>query len=75
MDGFTLRLSNSVFLYGLSDGEGVMSLAALVDGDDSSLTKAFLTLNKKYQFMLVDWRAQMLLVSTTSNGQINVWRP
>jgi len=52
-----------------------MSLAALVDGDDSPLTKAFLTLNKKYQLMLVDWRSQMLLVSTTPAGQVNVWRP
>jgi hypothetical protein len=74
-DGFTLRLSSSVFLYGLSGGDGIMSLAALVDGDDSSLTKAFLTLNRKYQLVLVDWRAQMLLVSTTSTGQVNIWRP
>ena len=74
-DGYTLRVSGSVFLYGIASSDGVMSLAALVDGDDSPLTKAFLTLNKKYQLMLVDWRSQMLLVSTTPAGQVNVWRP
>jgi hypothetical protein len=52
-----------------------MSLAALVDGDDRPLTTAFIALNKKFQFVLVDWRSQMVLVSTTPAGQVNVWRP
>lgn len=73
--GYTLRIANSVFLYGIADSDGVMSLAAAVDGDDGPLTKVFATLNKKYQLILVDWRLQMLLVSTTSAGQVNVWRP
>lgn len=68
-------VANSVFLYGIADSDGVMSLAAAVDGDDGPLTKVFATLNEKYQLILVDWRLQMLLVSTTSAGQVNVWRP
>ncbi|WP_457444066.1 hypothetical protein [Roseateles sp. P5_E4] len=74
-DGYALRISASVFLYGLADADGVTSLAALVDGDDRPLTKAFITLNKKFQLVLVDWRSQMVLVSTTPTGQVNVWRP
>jgi hypothetical protein len=74
-DGYTLRISESVFLYGLTSADGVMSLAALVDGDDRPLTTAFIALNKKFQFVLVDWRSQMVLVSTTPAGQVNVWRP
>lgn len=74
-DGYTLRISGSVFLYGLAGADGVMSLAARVDGDDRPLTTAFITLNKKFQLILVDWRSQMVLVPTTPAGQVDVWRP
>jgi len=76
-DGFTLQLPGSELLYGVRTGEGAASLGAIVGrgGDDSQLTKAFITLANKQSLILVDWRAQQLLVSVNENGQINAWRP
>jgi hypothetical protein len=64
-------------LYGLNGAEGVTALAAIVErgAEDSQLANAFVILSNKYQFVLVDWRAQQVLVSASSSGQINVWRP
>ena len=76
-DGYTLRVAESVLLYGIASGSGVESLAAIVErgGDDTRLTAAFVKLHQKYELVLVDWRSQMLLTSVESNGQISVWRP
>jgi hypothetical protein len=76
-DGFTLGLPGSVILYGLNGAEGVTVLAAIVErgGDDSRLANAFVTLSNEYQLILVDWRAQQVLVSASGSGQIDVWRP
>lgn len=76
-DGFTLELAGSVLLYGLSAPDGIRVLGATVarGGDDSQLTKAYMTLFKKYGLLLVDWRSQQLLLSVDDKGGINVWRP
>jgi hypothetical protein len=76
-DGYTLRLTNSVFLYGIAGGSGIKSLAAMVEGggDDTCLTAAFAKLHQEHKFVLIDWRSQMLLESVEPNGQISVWRP
>ncbi|MFV8581004.1 hypothetical protein ACNRBH_17920 [Ralstonia pseudosolanacearum] len=76
-DGFTLELAGSVLLYGVRTSDGVSALGATVarDGDDAQLTRAYITLSDKYGLLLVDWRAQQLLLSVTENGDISVWRP
>jgi hypothetical protein len=76
-DGFTFPLGGNVALYGYTTGEGIPVLGASVgpNPDDSKLTKAFTKLNSATGWVLVDWRAQMLLVSTNESGQIDVWRP
>jgi hypothetical protein len=76
-DGFTLRLADSVFLYGVAGTSGVESLAAIVElgGDDACLAAAFAKLYGQYKLVLIDWRQQMLLTSVGSDGRISVWRP
>lgn len=75
--GFTVSLKGGVFLYGLTSESGVGALAAMVErgGDDTQLTRAFSVLSKAHKLILVDWRAQMLLVSVAPSGELNVWRP
>jgi hypothetical protein len=75
--GFSLRHPGPVLLYGLGGEKEITSLAAIVErsGDDYELTKVFSLLNRAYQLILVDWRAQMILASAQSSGEINVWRP
>jgi hypothetical protein len=76
-DGFTLRVADTVFLYGTASGSAISSLAALVGsgGDDQSLTQAFSRLYISHKLVLVDWRSQMVLTSVGSDGRISVWRP
>jgi len=75
--GFTIRVADSVFLYGTSAGSTVTSLAAIVErgGDDRALTSAFTQIHQQYKVVLVDWRGQMVLVSAGTAGGIDVWRP
>ena len=77
LNGFTLELPGSVLLYGLKTPDGISALGATVarGGDDTQLTKAYVTLFKKYELLLVDWRSQQLLLSVDDKGGINVWRP
>jgi hypothetical protein len=76
-DGFTLRLGDTGIVYGIATNEGLVSLGAMVEpgGDDAMLTKAFVALNQKFQFSLVDWRTRMVLVSVDPVGDVRVWRP
>ena len=76
-DGFTLELPGSVLLYGLMSSGGISTLGATVahGGDDTQLTRAYMTLSEKYGLLLVDWRAQLLLQSVDEKGDISVWRP
>ncbi len=76
-DGFTLELAGSVLLYGVKTSDGVSALGATVarGGDDAQLTRAYITLSGKYGLLLVDWRAQQLLLSVTEKGDISLWRP
>lgn len=75
--GFTVRLNNTVFLYGLASGTTATALAAIVEkgGDDQALTAAFTRLYQKHKVVLVDWRSQMVLVDVGRDGGIKVWRP
>jgi hypothetical protein len=76
-DGFSLPLGGNVTLYGYAGAQGVPLLGAHVGGnpDDFKLTQAFMKLNASHQLLLVDWRAQIVLVSVTKEGQIDIWRP
>ena len=76
-NGYTLHLPSGVFLYGQSANSVPRSLAILVEqgGDDQQVVGAFQRLNKVYGLVLIDWRAQQILVSSTAAGKINVWRP
>jgi hypothetical protein len=75
--GFSIRLSDKVHLYGLADDAGVSVLAAILDrgADDTALTNAFAAISKSNKVVLVDWRSQIVLVSTNKSGTIDVWRP
>ena len=76
-DGFVLPLGGNVTLYGYTTDEGIPVLGASVgqNPDDLKLVEAFTKLNTSAGLVLVDWRAQMLLISTKESGQIDVWRP
>lgn len=76
-NGFTIEIGRNVHLYGYADESGIWVIAASLgqNPDDQKLTEAFTKLNASDGFVFVDWRQQMLLVTTTSNGQITVWRP
>jgi hypothetical protein len=76
-NGFTLPLGGNVWLYGYQSEAGVPVLGAYVGErpDDLKLTQAFMKLNSSNDAILVDWRAQVVLISTTAAGQVERWRP
>ena len=76
-DGFTLPLGGNVTLYGYTTPEGIRVLGASVgqNPDDIKLSQAFIKLSSASSLVLVDWRAQMVLISANASGQIDVWRP
>lgn len=75
--GFTLPLGSGVVLYGFQDDEGIPVLGAFVasGGDDQALVRAFTKLSTSHELVLVDWRAQMLLVGVETDGNIKAFRP
>lgn len=75
--GFAIDLGGNISLYGTSEDSGISTLAASMGShpDDSRLTKAFSVLQKDLNLVLVDWRAQVVLLSTAPSGKIEVWRP
>lgn len=75
--GFSIDLGGNINLYGTVEDAGVSNLGADVGRhpDDSKLTKAFSVLQKRLNVVLVDWKAQIVLVSTSTTGNIEVWRP
>jgi hypothetical protein len=76
-NGFSVPLGGNVTLYGYTEGQGVPVLGAIVgrSADDAKLTQAFVKLNASNGLILVDWRAQLVLLSVDPSGQIQVWRP
>jgi hypothetical protein len=75
--GFTIPLGGGVALYGFHDDAGIPVLGASVGsgGDDQALVRAFTKLSATHGLILVDCRAQMLLVGVESGGDIKAWRP
>lgn len=76
-NGFTIDIGRNVHLYGYADESGIPVIAAKLgpDPDEQKLTDAFMKLNANNDLILVDWRQQLALVSTTSDDKIEVWRP
>jgi hypothetical protein len=76
-NGFTIEIGRNVLLYGYEDGSGIPVIAASLgpNPDDQRLTETFTKLNASDGLVFVDWRQQMLLVSTATDGRIEVWRP
>jgi hypothetical protein len=75
--GFSLSLGGNVTLYGQLAGQQVEVLGAYLgdSADDTKLTAAFMKLNASNGIFLVDWRRQMILLSVTAAGQIDIWKP
>ena len=76
-NGFSVPLGGNVTLYGFTEGQTIPVLGAIVgkSPDDSKLTQAFAKLSTSNGLLLVDWRAQLVLMSVSPSGQIEVWRP
>ncbi len=76
-NGFSLPLGGNVTLYGYRDAQGIPILGAIIgrNPDDSKLTTAFMKLNADRGLILVDWRSQLVLVSVSSAGQVEAWKP
>lgn len=76
-NGFSFKLEGNVSLYGFFDEQGINTLGATLGhmADSSKLTDAFAKLHADFGLMLIDWCAQVALVSVNANGQIDVLRP
>lgn len=74
--GFSMEFGKNAYLYGLEQTGDVTVLGAFLQGaDDMLLADTFTNLNKKYGLILVDWRQQFVLVSVSSDGKFEMWRP
>ena len=76
-DGFTLSVGRHVVLYGyVAEGE-IPVLAAFVgdEPDGLSLSSAFSRLYAALGLVLVDWRAQFILVGANDGGTVRIWQP
>ncbi len=76
-NGFGFKLEGNVSLYGHADEHGVTTLGASLGymADSTKLTDAFTRLHAAFGVTLVDWCAQVALVSANANGHIDVLRP
>jgi hypothetical protein len=76
-DGFSFNLGGNIELYGYANGSGIPVLAASVgpNADNMKLASAFMKLHASDAVMLVDWRAQLLLVGVSADGNIETWKP
>ena len=76
-NGFTVGIGRNMDLYGYVVDGDVPVIAALVraDPDDQALVTAFARLNAALGLVLVDWRSQLILVDTSPEGEVQVWRP
>lgn len=76
-NGFTIPIGGNITLYGYVDNENIPVLGAEVgrDPDNSRLTDAFMKANASDGLLLVDWRAQLLLIEASSDSEVEVWRP
>ena len=64
-------------LYGIAENGVIKSLAASVysDAGNNALTSAYISLDKKVELIIVDWRGQMIIMGSSSDGKLGVWKP
>ncbi len=76
-NGFSFKLEGNVSLYGQADARGITVLGATLGymADSTKLTDAYTRLHAAFGVTLVDWCAQVALISVNTNGQIDVLRP
>lgn len=76
-NGFSVSIGDGALLYGISEGGVIKSLAASVysDAGNNALTSAYMSLGKKHELIIVDWRGQMIIMGSSSDGKLGVWKP
>jgi len=76
-NGFSVSIGESALLYGISEGGVIKSLAASVysEAGNNALTSAYMSLNKKEELLIVDWRGQMIIMGSSADGKLEVWKP
>jgi hypothetical protein len=76
-NGFSIPLGGNISLYGYKTPSGIPVLCASVgqNPDNLKLTEAFTKLNLSNGLVLVDWRSLLVLMSSKSATQVEVWRP
>jgi hypothetical protein len=75
--GFSLPLGGRVSLYGFEDDRGIAVLGANMNApaDAQVLMRAFAKLSARDHLILVDWRAERVMISTSRDGQVSVFAP
>lgn len=75
--GFTISLGGNITLYGYVDDEKIPVLGVSVgsDPENSRLIDAFMNLHASDGLLLVDWRAQLLIMEARSVSEVEVWQP
>lgn len=76
-NGFSVSIGHGALLYGIAEGGVIKSLAASVysDAGNNALTSAYMSLDKKEELIIVDWRGQMIIMGSSSDGKLGVWKP
>ena len=76
-NGFSVSIGDGALLYGVVEDGEIKSLAASVysDAGNNALTNAYMFLDKKEELIIVDWRGQMIIMGSSSDGRLEVWRP
>lgn len=76
-NGFSVSIGDGALLYGIVEDGAIKSLAASVysDAGNNALTRAYMSLDKKEELIIVDWRGQMIIMGSPSDGKLGVWRP
>jgi hypothetical protein len=75
--GFSLPLGGRVTLYGITDDTGVPVLGANLNApaDNQVLVRAFAKLGARHHLILVDWRAETVLISVSADGRVSSFAP
>jgi len=76
-NGFSVSIGEGALLYGIAEDGVIKSLAASVysDAGNNALTSAYMFLNKQEELLIVDWRGQMIIMGSSADGKLEVWRP
>ena len=76
-NGFSVSIGDGALLYGVVEDGEIKSLAASVysDAGNNALTNAYMSLEKKEELIIVDWRGQMIIMGSSTDGRLEVWRP